>query len=65
MAKTGTSGPIDPPEKSLHMRHIDKALKDALRKWQPSDGEEIEITFQASVTPNPGGIREYRVTIGP
>jgi hypothetical protein len=63
VAKTGSSGEINPPEKNQHMRHFDTALKDALKKWQPSDGDEIEVVFHAFVSPNPGGIREYRVTI--
>lgn len=63
MAKTGSSGQISPPEKKAHMKHFDKALEDALSQWQPSDGTDVEITFHASVTPNPGGIKEYRVKI--
>jgi hypothetical protein len=63
VAKTGSSGEINPPEKNEHMKHFDKALKEALRQWQPSDGADIEVLFHASVSPNPGGIREYRVTI--
>jgi hypothetical protein len=63
VAKTGSSGEINPPEKNQHMRHFDAALKDALRQWQQSDGERLEVIFEAVVSSNPGGIREYRVTI--
>ena len=62
--KTGHHGPHDPPEKNEHMKFFDLALKDALSKWQPSDGTELEVTFEATVSRNPGGIKEYRVKIG-
>ena len=64
MPKTGHHGPVEPPEKDQHMRFFDLALKDALKKWDQSDGTELEVTFHASISRNPGGIKEYRVTIG-
>jgi hypothetical protein len=45
------------------MKHFDDALKDALQKWDPSDGTPLQVTLEIDVTPNPGGIKEYRVTI--
>jgi hypothetical protein len=62
MAKTGKRA-VQPPEKNQHMKHFDDALKDALQRWDPSDGTPLQVTFEIDVTPNPGGIKEYRVTI--
>jgi hypothetical protein len=58
--KKGTHRP-NTPEKKNHAMNFDKAIEDALRGWSPADGTEVTIAFEASVTPNPGGIREYRV----
>jgi hypothetical protein len=55
--------PADPPEKKHHAPNFDKALEDALKKWQPADGTEVTIEFQASITENPGGIKEYRIKL--
>lgn len=63
MAKTGNC-PVDPPEKHIHMKHFDDALKDALSQWEPGDGTDIRVRFQVEVAPNPGGIRNYKVIIG-
>jgi hypothetical protein len=65
MPKTGHFGPVDPPEKSHHMANFDLALKDALSKWDQSDGTELKVTFAATVSRNPGGIKEYHVTLSP
>ena len=63
MAKTGNS-PVNPPEKHVHMKHFDEALKDALSQWDANDGTDIRVRFQIEVTPNPGGIKNYKVIIG-
>jgi hypothetical protein len=53
----------EPPEKEHHTDHLNAALADALRKWQPPDGTEVEIRFEATVAQNPGGIRDYHVVL--
>jgi hypothetical protein len=63
MAKKGEHS-VHPPEKNEHMKHFDLALKDALSKWEPSDGTELRVRLQAEVSPNPGGIRNYQVILG-
>jgi len=64
-SKTGHHGPVDPPEKDHHMGNFDLALKDALKKWEPSDGTELRVTFAATISRNPGGIKEYFATLSP
>jgi hypothetical protein len=44
-----------------HMDNFEKALKHALKHW--SSGGSMTVEFQASITANPGGIREYRVVL--
>ena len=54
---------VPSPEKTNHLPHINKALTDALNQWQQGDPTEVDIIFQASISPNPGGIGQYRVII--
>jgi hypothetical protein len=63
--KTGKHGPVVPAEKKHHAVNFDKALENALTKWSPSDGTEMILEFQASITQNPGGIKEYRIKLNP
>ena len=51
------------PAKDRHMEHFEEALKDALRQWTGERDDNVEVTFHATVTANPGGIKEYRATI--
>jgi hypothetical protein len=56
--KKGTFKP-GPADKGKHWQNFGKALDDALDKWQPSDGEEVEVELKASISQNPGSIKEY------
>lgn len=53
----------DPPAHGNHMHHFDEAMEDALDNWHGSSDANMKVTFEATVSPNPGGIKEYRVTI--
>lgn len=57
--------PVDPPEKKNHATNFDKALEDALKKWDPADGTNVRVEFQATVSQNPGGIKQYRIELKP
>jgi hypothetical protein len=46
---------VHPPEKQQHTQHLNAALAKALREWNPQDGTEVVIRFEASVSENPGG----------
>jgi hypothetical protein len=35
-----------------------------LSQWDADDGTDIRVRFQIEVTPNPGGIKNYKVIIG-
>jgi hypothetical protein len=56
---------VRPPEKQQHMQHLNAALTKALNAWNPEDGTEVVIRFEATVTPNPGGVSQYRVVLAP
>jgi hypothetical protein len=45
------------------MANFDLAMKDALQNWNASGDKDHQVVFEVTVSPNPGGIREYRVTI--
>jgi len=53
----------DPPSHGNHMHHFDEAMDDALQNWNGGSNEDLTVTFQVTVSPNPGGIKEYRVNI--
>ena len=52
------------PSHDRHMEHFDAAMKDALSKWEGGE-QTVTVAFEATVTPNPGGIKEYFVTLSP
>jgi hypothetical protein len=54
---------VQPPEKTQHTQHLNAALTKALREWDPADGNEVTIKFEATISPNPGGISQYRVVL--
>ena len=55
---------FDTPQKDKHMVNFEAALKNALEDWEPSkDRNEAKVTFEVSVSPNPGGIKEYRIKL--
>jgi hypothetical protein len=62
MAQHTGKNAFERPQKDNHMHNFEVALKDALSQ---SDGHDrpVQITFQAIVSPNPGGVKEYRVII--
>jgi hypothetical protein len=51
------------PAKRRHMANFDKAMKDALQGWTASGDKHPRVHFEVTVSPNPGGIKEYRVNI--
>lgn len=51
------------PQHGNHMRNFDDAMEDALRHTNAS-GQPQSVTFQVVVSPNPGGVSQYLVTIG-
>jgi hypothetical protein len=54
---------VDPPAHGQHMKHFDDAMEDALNNTNPGEAAQ-SVTFQVVVSPNPGGVKEYIVTIG-
>jgi hypothetical protein len=61
---TGTHTP-NSPAKDNHMANFDEAMKDALKQHGGSGDKQVTVTFGVVVTPNPGGVKEYVVTISP
>jgi hypothetical protein len=51
------------PAHEDHMKHFEEALKDALEEWSGPE-KTVSVTLEATVSPNPGGIKEYFVTLG-
>jgi len=58
---TGRHTPASPAKKD-HMANFELAMKDALQNWNGSE-KNHNVAFEVTVSPNPGGIKEYRVTI--
>jgi hypothetical protein len=56
---------VRPPEKNQHTQHLNDVLADALRNWNPGDPTEVVIRFEASISPNPGGVGQYRCRLVP
>jgi hypothetical protein len=54
----------DHPSHDRHMEHFDAAMKDALTHWDGGQ-KTVRVTLEATVSPNPGGVKEYFVTLGP
>jgi hypothetical protein len=54
----------DPPSHGNHMKHFDEAMEDALDNWNGQGDPTLDVKFQVVVSPNPGGVKEYRVLIG-
>jgi hypothetical protein len=55
-----------PPEKHNHAPHLNAALSEALKNWDPQQhAREVRIRIEASISPNPGGIGQYRVFLDP
>ena len=57
--------PVNPPAHNDHVKNFDKAMKNAFDNWSGNGETDVTLTFEATVTPNPGGVKEYRVVIHP
>ncbi|HEY5662006.1 MAG TPA: hypothetical protein VIR59_14565 [Gaiellaceae bacterium] len=53
---------MDHPAHDHHMDHFSEAMENALRNTDPSESPQ-GVSFQVLVSPNPGGVKEYIVTI--
>jgi hypothetical protein len=53
----------DTPSKRDHMKNFDEAMQDALKNWSGKGDQPVTVTLQVSVSPNPGGVKEYHVII--
>jgi hypothetical protein len=62
MKKTGTHS-VDPAEKDNHAVNFDKALRNALDQWREGDPTDVYVVFTATISKNPGGIKDYKATI--
>ena len=51
------------PERDRHFPNFDQAMADALRNWDAKDGTELTVTLRVSISPNPGGVSQYRVQL--
>ena len=51
------------PEKENHAQNFDRALAEALRQWDPDEGTDLHVRLEVSISPNPGGVSEYRVIL--
>jgi hypothetical protein len=60
---TGKHRPGTPAKKD-HMANFELAMKDALDRWNAQGDGDHRVAFEVTVSPNPGGIKEYRVVIG-
>jgi len=57
---------VQPPEKHQHTQHLNDVLADALSNWNPAtDPPNVIFQFEATVSPNPGGVSQYRCRILP
>jgi hypothetical protein len=54
---------FDQPSHGNHMQHFDEALNQALANWSGPGNQPFDVTFQVVLSPNPGGVKEYIVTI--
>ena len=59
---TGKHRPASPAKKD-HMANFELAMKDALDGWSAHGDSEHRVALEVTVSPNPGGIKEYRVVI--
>jgi hypothetical protein len=58
-------GELDPAWKDHHPKGFNEAMKEALNNWSGDPNQVVTVTFGAKVSPNPGGVKEYHVTITP
>jgi hypothetical protein len=54
------------PEKEQHVDNLNFVLADALKHWNAGDDPaNVIIQFEATVSPNPGGVSQYRCRLVP
>ena len=60
-------GELNPPWKDNHSKGFDAAMQDALNEWSKNANQDkvLKVTFAVKATKNPGGVKEYHVTISP
>jgi hypothetical protein len=51
---------VHPPERQHHAQHLNDVLAAALNNWRQGDPTDVIIQFEASISPNPGGVSQYR-----
>ena len=51
------------PSKRDHMKNFEEAMSDALQNWSGQGDHPVTLTLQVTVSPNPGGVKEYHVII--
>jgi len=56
---------LHPPWKDNHVKGLENALKDALKNWSGEQAQVVTLHFGVKVTPNPGGVSQYTVTLSP
>jgi hypothetical protein len=56
---------FDQPSHGNHMQHFDEAMNQALANWNGGGNQPSDVTFQVVLSPNPGGVKEYIVQVGP
>jgi hypothetical protein len=56
---------LDPPWTDNHMEGFNLAMEDALDGWDKNENQDFQVRFsvKAKKLHNPGGVKEYRVTI--
>jgi hypothetical protein len=60
-------GEVSPNEISHHGEGFEKAFKKALRDLDGNKfaGQELQVLAFVQITPNPGGVSQYRVELKP
>jgi hypothetical protein len=54
----------NPPSHANHMQHFEEAMNQALAQWNGNNDQTLNVTFKATVSANPGGVKEYIVNVG-
>ena len=52
-------------EKQQHTQNLNDVLADALKNWNPGDNPNVILQFEVTVSPNPGGVSQYRCRLVP
>ncbi|TML27920.1 MAG: RNA-binding protein [Actinobacteria bacterium] len=65
--KTASFGKVLPKDVSGHGEGFEKAFERALKKLDGDrfGGEKLEVRAFVSISPNPGGVSQYMVTLNP